>query len=267
MSRISDKFSDLKRRGRTGFIAYLTAGDPDMETTRQLILEFERRGVDAVELGIPFSDPLADGPVIQEAYQRALTGGASTGKVLDLVAALRRDTEIPLVLFTYFNPVHNYGLERFAHDIRAVGADGILALDLPPEEGRDYKRLMDDRGIDTIFLLTPTSRDDRIRLISDCTTGFIYYVSRTGVTGERESLERSIGPMVQKIRRHSSKPVAVGFGVSNPAQSREVGRCADAVVVGSAIVRQIGARAKQPDLVDRVGQFVETLIEPLRGDA
>jgi tryptophan synthase alpha chain len=267
MSRISDRFSDLKQRGQAGFIAYLAAGDPDIETTRRLILEFERRGVDVVELGIPFSDPLADGPVIQEASQRALKAGASTGKVLDLVAALRQDTEIPLVLFTYFNPVHNYGLERFAHDARAVGADGVLVLDLPPEEGRDYKRLMDDRGIDTIFLLTPTSRDDRIRLISDCTTGFIYYVSRTGVTGERESLERSIGPMVQKIRSYSSKPVAVGFGVSNPAQSREIGRCADAVVVGSAIVRQIGTHGKEPDLVNRVGGFVETLIEPLRGDA
>jgi tryptophan synthase alpha chain len=267
MSRISDRFSDLKRRGRTGFIAYLTAGDPDVETTRRLILELDRRGVDVVELGIPFSDPLADGPVIQEASQRALRAGASTGKVMDLVASLRRDTEIPLVLFTYFNPVHNYGLERFAHDAKAVGADGVLVLDLPPEEGGDYKRLMDERGIDTIFLLTPTSRDDRIRLISDCTTGFIYYVSRTGVTGERESLERNIGAMVQRIRRHSSKPVAVGFGISNPAQSREVGRYADAVVVGSAIVRQVGARAKDPDVVGRVGQFVETLIEPLRGGA
>ena len=267
MSRISDKFSDLKRRGQTGFIAYLTAGDPDMDTTRRLILEFERRGVDAVELGVPFSDPLADGPGIQEAYQRALKAGASTGKVLDLVAALRRDTEIPLVLFTYYNPVHNYGLERFAHDIQAVGADGVLALDLPPEEGRDYKRAMDERGIDTIFLLTPTSRDDRIRLISDCTTGFIYYVSRTGVTGERERVESSIGAMVRRIRSHSSKPVAVGFGISNPQQSREVGRHADAVVVGSAIVRQVGALAGAPDGVERVGQFVGTLIEPLRGGA
>jgi tryptophan synthase alpha chain len=188
------------------------------------------------------------------------------GNILDAVAGLRRETEIPIVLFTYFNPVHNYGLERFAHDVQAVGADGVLVLDLPPEEGRDYKRLMDDRGVDTIFLLTPTSRDDRIRLISECTTGFIYYVSRTGVTGERESLERSIGPMVQKIRSYTSKPVAVGFGISKPSQSREVGRCADAVVVGSAIVRQIGALANEPNLVDQVGGFVEKLIEPLRGD-
>lgn len=265
MTRISDKFSDLKRRGRAGFIAYLTAGDPDMDTTRRLILDFERRGVDIIELGIPFSDPLADGPVIQEAYQRALKAGASTGKVLDLVAAVRRDSEIPIVLFTYFNPVHNYGLDRFSHDVKAVGADGVLALDLPPEEGEEYRHLMDDRGIDTIFLLTPTSRDDRIRLISDCTTGFIYYVSRTGVTGEREGLESGIGGMVRRIRSHTTKPVAVGFGISNPEQSREVARHADAVVVGSAIVRQVAALAGETDGIDRVGQFVETLIEPLRG--
>ena len=220
-----------------------------------------------MELGVPFSDPLADGPVIQEASQRALKKGASLGRVLEAVAGLRQKTDIPIVLFTYFNPVHNHGLERFAHDVQAVGADGVLVLDLPPEEGAGYKRLMDARGLDTIFLLTPTSRDARIRLISEWATGFIYYVSRTGVTGERESLEGSIGAMVGRIRGHTDKPVAVGFGISNPSQTREVGRHADAVVVGSAIVRQIGALANEANLVERIGEFVETLIEPLRGGA
>ena len=267
MSRISGKFKELKRNNRKGFIAYLTAGDPDLDSTRRLILEFDRRGVDVVGLGIPFSDPLADGPVIQEASQRALEKGISIGQILDVVADLRQKTEIPIVLFTYFNPVHNYGLDRFGHDVQAVGVDGVLVLDLPPEEGKDYKRVMDDRMVDTVFLLTPTSREDRIRLISEWSRGFIYYVSRTGVTGEREDLEGTIGSKVKKIRTYTSKPIAVGFGISKPSQSGEVGRHADAVVVGSAIVRQIGELSNQPDMVDRVGGFVGTLIEPLKGGA
>jgi tryptophan synthase alpha chain len=267
MSRISDRFADLKRSNRKGFVAFLTAGDPDMDATRRLVLELERRGVDILELGVPFSDPLADGPVIQEASQRALARGASMGGILNLVADLRRETELPIVLFTYYNPVHSYGLERFGHDLRAVGADGLLVLDLPPEEAKDYKRVMDGRQIDTIFLLTPTSRDGRIRLVSEFATGFIYYVSRTGVTGERDRLDAGIGPTVDRIRKVTNKPVAVGFGISSPEQTREAARHADAVVVGSAIVRCAAAHAGESDMVARVGRFVETLTQPLRGDA
>ncbi len=267
MSRISDKFSVLKQNGQTGFIAYVTAGDPDLDTTRALVPELERRGVDIVELGVPFSDPLADGPEIQRASQRALRHDVSLADVLDLVSDLRGETGIPIVLFTYYNPIHRYGLERLVDRAVEVGVDGILALDLPPEEAGDYKRLMDARGLDTIFLIAPTSRDDRIRLISSCTTGFVYCISRTGVTGERERLSDAIGSVVARIRNHTSHPIAVGFGVSNPEHTREVAGYADAVVVGSAIVRRIGESEGDPDLVSHVGEFVETLARPLKGGA
>jgi tryptophan synthase alpha chain len=264
MSRISDAFAGLKQRGQTGFVAYITAGDPDLETTRALVLELERCGVDILELGVPFSDPLADGPEIQRAYQRALRHGISLADVLDLVSDLRKETRIPIVLFTYYNPVHRYGLERLVDRAAEVDIDGILALDLPPEEAGDYKRLMDARGLDTIFLIAPTSRDDRIRLISSCTTGFVYYISRTGVTGERERLADTVRPMVEKIRSHTFKPVAVGFGVSSPEHTAEIAGYADAVVVGSAIVRRIGEKEGDTDLVSHVGDFVKNLVRPLK---
>ena len=267
MSRISDAFSGLKQRGQTGFIAYITAGDPDLETTRALVLELDRRGVDIVELGVPFSDPIADGPVNQVSAQRALRHRVCLADILDLVGDLRSETEIPLVLMTYYNPIHRYGLARFVDRAAGVGVDGALMTDLPPEEGGDYKRLMDEKGLDTIFLLAPTSRDDRIRLISSCTTGFVYYISRTGVTGERERLADTVRPMVEKIRSHTSKPVAVGFGVSSPEHAVEIAGYADAVVVGSAIVRRIGEGEKDPDLVPQIGAFVETLVRPLKGES
>jgi tryptophan synthase alpha chain len=264
VARIADAFDRLKERGWTGFIPYITAGDPDLSTTEALVVELERRGSDVIELGVPFSDPIADGPVNQASAQRALRHQVSLSDILQMVGRLRERTEVPIVLFTYYNPVHKYGLERFVSRAADVGVDGVLALDLPPEESDEYVALMRDRGLDTIFLIAPNSPEARIRLISSYVTGFVYYVSRTGVTGEREKLSDTIGPTVEKIRNHTRHPVAVGFGVSRPDQATEIAGYADAVVVGSAIVRRIEEAEGDPDVVSRIGDFVETLTRPLR---
>ena len=264
MMRIGQRFEDLRKVGRTGFVAYITAGDPDLNTTHQVVLELDRQGVDVLELGVPFSDPLADGPVIQEASQRALAAGATLEGVLSMVADVRAETEIPIVLFTYYNPIHRYGVERFVKRAADVGVDGVLMLDLPPEEGSDYKAQMDVHGLDTIFLVTPTTRDDRMKLIASHTRGFVYYVSRTGVTGERDSLADEIQNKVSAICRYTDMPVAVGFGISTPEHVSEIARYADAVVVGSAIVRRIGEYQGDAGLVSKVGAFVGSLIGPLR---
>ena len=264
MTRIGRRFKDLRKAGRTGFVAYITAGDPDLNTTHQVVLELDRQGVDVLELGVPFSDPLADGPVIQEASQRALDAGATLEGVLSMVAELRVETEIPIVLFTYYNPIHRYGVERFVKRAADVGVDGVLMLDLPPEEGGDYKAQMDAHGLDTIFLMTPTTRDDRMRLIASHTRGFVYYVSRTGVTGERDSLADEIQSKVSAICQYTDMPIAVGFGISTPEHVSEIARYADAVVVGSAIVRRVGEYQNDVDLVSKVGAFVGSLIGPLR---
>jgi len=263
MMRIGQRFEDLRKTGRTGFVAYITAGDPDLNTTHQVVLELDRRGVDVLELGVPFSDPLADGPVIQEASQRALAAGATLEGVLSMVADVRTETEIPIVLFTYYNPIHRYGVERFVKRAADVGVDGVLMLDLPPEEGSDYKAQMDVHGLDTIFLVTPTTRDDRMKLIASHTRGFVYYVSRTGVTGERDSLADEIQSKVSAICQHTDMPIAVGFGISTPEHVSEIARYADAVVVGSAIVRRVGEYQHDADLVAKVGAFVGSLIGPL----
>ena len=267
MSRISRKFAELKEENRTGFVAYITAGDPDLETTGKLVPALEEKGVDIIELGVPFSDPLADGPEIQRASQRALRHQVSLGDVLDLVEKLRNETELPIVLFTYFNPVHRYGLEKLVDRAAEVGVDGVLVLDLPPEEAGVYKSLMDDRDLDTIFLIAPTSRKDRVALITAQTRGFVYYVSRTGVTGERQDLAESIQQKVEEIRSHTDQPIAVGFGVSTPDQAGQLAGYADAVVVGSAIVRRIGEHEGDPELVSKVCDFVETLVRPLKGES
>ncbi len=266
MSRIKDKFRYLKDKGLRGFIPYITAGDPDIGITEKLVLEFERRGADVIELGVPFSDPIADGPVNQAAAQRALKSGTTLEGILASVRRLRRRSDIPIVLFTYFNPVHRYGLEHFVGDAASSGVDGVLVVDLPPEEGLGFRNMMLDKGIDTIALVAPTSTDGRVKLISDYGTGFIYYVSRTGVTGERGELAGSIRAMVERIRRYTSSPVGVGFGVSGPDHVRAIARYADAVIVGSAIVRRIGSWSGRPDLVERVGDFVGELISSLKGE-
>ena len=264
MGRIADTFDRLREQGWAGFIPYNTAGDPDLSTTEALVVELERRGSDVIELGVPFSDPIADGPVNQASAQRALRHRVSLSDILQMVGRLREKTEVPIVLFTYYNPVHRYGLERFVSRAADVGVDGVLALDLPPEESGDYVPLMRNRGLDTIYLIAPNSPEARIRLISSCATGFVYYVSRTGVTGEREQLSDTIGPMVERIREYTRNPVAVGFGVSRPDQAAEIAGYADAVVVGSAIVRRIQEAEGDPNLVSQIGDFVETLARPLR---
>ncbi len=259
MNRIVERFAGLKRDGRKGFIVYIGAGDPNLEATRQLALAFEAAGVDVLELGVPFSDPLADGLVNQLAAQRGLESGATPPKVLETVAAIRKTSPIPIVLYIYFNLVHRYGVERFIRDAAQAGVDGLLVLDLPPEESADYERLMRRAGLCAIYLVAPTTPEDRIERIVKRGAGFIYYVSREGVTGMQAKVADTIGAMTAKIRAHTDLPVAVGFGISTPEQARTVAQNAEAIVVGSAVVNQIAKHGKSPDLVKRVSEFVKTL--------
>ena len=259
MNRIEKRFGALRARGEKAFIAYITAGDPTLERTEELVLALEGAGVDIIELGIPFSDPIADGTVNQEAAQRALVHGTSLHDVVKCVGRLRARTEIPIVFFTYFNPLFAYGMEAFGEEAKAAGVDGVLCVDLPPEESGDYKAQLDVRGIATVYLLAPTSTDARIERIVRESTGFIYYVSRVGTTGVRADVEESIPEMVAKIRAHSNKPVAVGFGVSTPEQAHQVAGYADGVIVGSAIVRLVGELGDAPDMPAKVAGFVAPL--------
>ncbi|RJP25068.1 MAG: tryptophan synthase subunit alpha [Candidatus Abyssobacteria bacterium SURF_5] len=263
-NRVAQTFEALKRSGRSGFIAYITAGDPTLEATRRLVIEFDRIGVDLVELGIPFSDPLADGAVNQRAAERALHRGTTLKKVLETVKQIRAESQIPIIFFSYFNPIHHLGIETFVAQAADAGVDGALVLDLPPEESKDYKALMDMKDLSTVYLLAPTSTDERIDLISRFSSGFIYYVSREGVTGFQEKMAGGISSMVERIRTRSGMPVAVGFGISNPALAAEVAGYADAVVVGSAIVKKIEENAAAPDLIERVSHFVSQLVKAVK---
>ena len=265
MNRIEKRFKDLAARHETAFIPYITAGDPTLDVTAQLVIEFEKAGADVIEFGVPFSDPVADGIVNQEAALRALQHGVSLHDIVALVKKLRAATEIPIVLFTYFNPVLAYGLEAFAADSASAGVDGVLCVDLPPEEAGEYKRLLDAKGIATIFLVAPTSTPERVELIARNSTGFVYYVSRTGVTGERAGIESSVREKVGRIKAVTDIPVAVGFGISNPAQAAEVAGYADGVIVGSAIVRMIGELGDTPGAAARVGAFVKSLVDATKG--
>ena len=264
MSAISDVFDMLQANGDTGFIPYITAGDPNLETTKALVLELASRGCDVIELGIPFSDPLADGPTNQASAQRALEAGTTLAGIFDCVESIRQDTDVPIIFMTYCNPVHQFGLEAFVKRCTEVGIDGALITDLPPEEAETYRRLMHEVGLDTVFLLAPTSRDERIKLVTDAASGFVYYVSRAGVTGEQQAVADTLAPMVERIRKFTEKPLAVGFGISNPEQAAHVGKHADAVVVGSAIVRRIREKGGDPDLIHQVGDFVADLMRPLK---
>src|SRR5689334_19821206 len=214
MNRIDERFAALRKQGRKGFVAYIGAGDPNLEATRKLGIAFDKAGVDVLELGVPFSDPLADGLVNQLAAQRALEAGTTPPKVLEMIAALRRKSQIPIVLYIYFNLVHRYGLERFVRGLAGVGVDGLLILDLPPEEGDKYEAVMHAAGLCNIYLVAPTTPDERIKAIVQRGAGFIYYVSREGVTGMQASLSERIGAMTAKIRACTDLPIAVGFGIS-----------------------------------------------------
>ncbi|MBI5773002.1 MAG: tryptophan synthase subunit alpha [Verrucomicrobia bacterium] len=259
MNRIVEKFSALKQSGKKGFVVYIGAGDPNLDATRQLALAFDRAGVDVLELGVPFSDPLADGLVNQLAAQRGLESGTTPPKVLETVAAIRRESQVPIVLYVYFNILHRRGLKEFIADCARAGVDGLLVLDLPPEESDNYEVLMRAAGLCQIYLVAPTTPDDRIALIVRRAAGFIYYVSREGVTGMQAKISDTIATMTAKIRMHTALPIAVGFGISNPEQARLVARDAEAIVVGSAIVNQIAEHGKSPELVQRVGDFVKSL--------
>jgi tryptophan synthase alpha chain len=263
MNRIDRKFRDLQQHNRKAFIAYITAGDPSLESTVRLVLEFERRGVDIVELGVPFSDPIADGPVNQEAAMRALRREIGVGEVLETVRAIRRESRIPLIFFAYYNTILSHGLETFVNDAAEAGLDGALVLDLPPEAAGEYKRLMDSRGLATVFLVSPITPQDRLPLIAGQASGFVYYVSQMGVTGERERISESIPAMVSRIRSLTDTPIAVGFGVSTPDHVREIARHADGVIVGSSIVRRIGERGEIPGFEVEIGEYVGTLTAPL----
>ncbi len=256
---ISSTFERLKGEGKKAFIPFITAGDPDLEATAGIVLELERAGSHIVELGIPFSDPLADGPVIQRASERALRHGYRLADHLETVRRIRHTSAIPIVIFSYFNPILQYGLEDFARDAHAAGVDGILVTDMSPEEGNEYCFCLERYELDPIFLVAPTSTGMRIGKICGCSRGFIYLVSRTGVTGAQEKLSDSILPTLSRVRERTQLPVAVGFGISRPDQVRAVWEVADAAVVGSAIVAQVEKEQKAPDLPVRIGEFCRWL--------
>ncbi len=230
---------EFNGRRRKALIAYITAGDPSPERTPELVAALERGGADLIELGVPFSDPIADGPVIQRGAARALKAGTNVSKVLDIARTIRKTSKIPLLLFTYLNPILRYGLDRLAHDAREAGIDGCLLTDLSVEEASPYVGVMRAAGLDTVFLAAPTSTPERLKLVAEYSTGFVYLVSRTGVTGEQASVSQSIQPLINSMRAVTQLPLAVGFGISTPQQAREVARIADGVVVGSAFVRLI----------------------------
>jgi tryptophan synthase alpha chain len=259
MNRIVARFQRLQQRGKKGLVIYIGAGDPNLETTRQLALGFDQAGVDILELGVPFSDPLADGLVNQLAAQRGLESGTTPPKLLQTIAAIRRESQIPIVLYVYFNILHKRGVKEFIADCAQAGVDGLLVLDLPPEESENYERLMREAGLCNIYLIAPTTPEDRMELIARRSSGFVYYVSRIGVTGMQSQVSDTIGAMTAKIRAHTQLPIAIGFGISNPEQARTVAQSAEAIVVGSAVVNQIAEHGKSPELVAKVSAFVKSL--------
>jgi tryptophan synthase alpha chain len=257
--RIAQRFGELSRAGELGLVAYVTAGDPSLEASEKIVLTAADAGADVIELGVPFSDPVADGPTIQRASERALRGGATLRGVLNLVRRLRARTQVPLVLFSYFNPILQMGIEKFADGAVSAGADGVLATDLTPEESDEYRRILRSRGLDTIFLAAPTSTDARLKLIAGVSTGFLYLISRTGVTGARESMPDEVPGLVCRIRKVTSLPIAVGFGISLPTHVTVLGGIADAAVVGSAIVAEIEKAGSADAAASAVGDLVGRL--------
>lgn len=245
-TRISKRFAELRAAGELGIVAYITAGDPTLDATHKFVLALAEGGADVIELGVPFSDPLADGPTIQRASERALKSGTTLAGVLDLVRRIRQTSQIPLVLFSYFNPILQMSLEKFAAAAADAGADGVLATDLTPEESGDYRRILHAHNLDTIFLAAPTSSDERLQIISDASSGFLYLISRTGVTGAKDSLSEELPSLLRRVHQFTQLPIAVGFGISLPGHVSVLGGLADAAVVGSALVSEI-ENAASPD--------------------
>jgi tryptophan synthase alpha chain len=264
MGRIGDKFETLRGRKEKALIVYLTAGDPSLDITKKLIFGLEKTGVDILEIGVPFSDPTADGPVIQAASQRALKAGTTLESVLNLVTEVRKVSEIPIVLFGYFNPIFAHGVKKFAHTARRAGVDGVLVVDLPYEEAKELRIYTDAVGIDFISLIAPTTGKERLTKIVAEATGFLYYISITGITGTAAPKIDNIKTEVNKIRKITNLPVAVGFGISKPQQAREIALFADGVVIGSAVVRLIDENKNNPDLVKIVSGYVSEIKKVLR---
>ena len=259
MSRIDDAFRRLRQQGRTGLVTYVTAGDPSLSVTAAILTRLDAAGADVLEVGVPFSDPLADGPVIQRATERALAGGATLGGVLHMIAGIRSDIRAPIVIFSYANPILRMGLDAFVARARTAGVDGVLTLDVPPEEAEDLHGRFQAAGIDTIFLLSPTTTVERIRRAAALGSGFLYGISRLGVTGARETVADSAESLAARVRRETSMPLALGFGVSRPEHVRAIGQWADAAVVGSALVNVIAEHAGDPGLLDEVERYVRWL--------
>jgi tryptophan synthase alpha chain len=259
MSRIERKFSALKSKNEKALICFLTAGDPNLEKTREIILGMEAAGVDCLEIGVPFSDPTADGPIIQAASQRALKNNATLAGILDMIASLRKTSEIPIVLFGYYNPILRYGPEHFAARAKEAGVDGILVVDLPPEEAEELRQYTDPQGIDFISLIAPTTSTERVKQIAAHATGFLYYISITGVTGTAKPQIAEVKKDVERIRQVTQLPLAIGFGISTAQQATEMAPYADAIVVGSAIVKLIAENSKKDDLVAIVSQYAREM--------
>ena len=264
VNRIDAKFQQLRSEGRAGFIAYICGGDPSLQATRDLVIAFDQAGVDLVEIGVPFSDPLADGVVNQMASTRALAGGATLHGVFHCVREIRRESQIPIVLYTYMNPVYVHGFDAFLKDAEEAGVDGILFLDLPPDEDDASPELRMHGPLKRIRLIAPTTPDARVALLTKDASGFIYYVSRTGVTGERSEIASDLVKQVAGIKKHTQLPVAVGFGISTPEHVKTVAQSGDAVVVGSAIVKRIAEHGRDPELVEKVAAFVRPLAQAVR---
>jgi tryptophan synthase alpha chain len=262
-TRIGSLFDNARRDGRKPFIAYLTGGDPTPAHTAALILALERGGADLIELGVPFSDPIADGPVIQRASERALAAGTKMSQLLSIVHQVRRQSEIPILLFSYMNPLLHYGFDKLGADASEAGVDGVLMTDLCVEEAAEPVARLRQHGLDTVFLAAPTSSERRLQLIAEHSSGFVYLVSRTGVTGERQSISDTAAPLANRMRRLTQLPLAIGFGISTPEQVAETARVADGVVVGSAIVKCIEANGNAADLPARVEAFTRHLTSGL----
>jgi tryptophan synthase alpha chain len=262
-TRISKRFAELRASGELGIVAYITAGDPSLDATLKFVLALAEAGADVIELGVPFSDPLADGPTIQRASERALKSGTTLTGVLNLVRSIRQSSQVPLVLFSYYNPILQMGLEKFASAAAAAGADGVLATDLTPEESADYRRILAADHLDTIFLGAPTSTDDRLAKIAACSSGFLYLISRTGVTGAKDALPDDLPSLLRRARAVTRLPIAVGFGISLPGHVSVLGGLADAAVIGSALVSEI----EKARSADAAASALAEKIRPLKDAA
>ena len=259
MSRIEGRFVELRKARRTGLVTYVTAGDPDLQRSAEIITRLDKAGADVLEIGVPFSDPLADGPVIQRATERALAAGVTLPLVLGMLKAIRPAISAPIVIFSYANPILRMGLDNFVREATAAGVDGVLTLDMPPEEGELFRSAFATAGIDTIFLLSPTTSGERIRRAASLGSGFLYGISRLGVTGIRDSVDASARELAGRVKQETALPLALGFGISRPEHVRAIGEFADAAVVGSALVKVIAEHGQQPGLLDEVERYVRWL--------